>query len=458
MVLSEGIVFVDLETTGATASTDRITEIGIVEVDSSGVREWSHLVNPETRISPFIERLTGISNDMVATAPTFADLAEEVRGRLHGRLFVAHNARFDYGFLKNEFHRAGLDFRATVLCTVRLSRKLYPEHHKHSLDALIARHGLAVAVGQRHRALGDAQLIYQFWQLVQRDVAADTLAAALKALLARPSLPPQLDAAIVDDLPETPGVYFFHGEGEAERDLLLYIGKSKDIRKRVLSHFSNDRSSSKAMSLARQVRRVTWRETAGDIGAQLLEAALIKQLQPTHNRQLRRNDELCAWHIGDDGYPRLVCIDAPEFGRSDTLFGPFKSSREATRVLREIADAHGLCHALLGLETLAAGRPCFSRQLQKCRGACVGAETTVAHHARLLIALGKLHMVPWPFAGPAILREGDEVHLVDGWCYMGTAKAEDEIWTLLESAVPRFDPDTYRLLHKVVGRMKPVPR
>src|ERR1700693_4895500 len=118
------IVFVDLETTGATATADRITEIGIVEVSDRGVSEWSSLVNPEARISEFIERLTGISNAMVATAPTFASLADEVMARLQGRLFIAHNARFDYGFLKNEFKRAGQNFRATVLCTVKLSRKL----------------------------------------------------------------------------------------------------------------------------------------------------------------------------------------------------------------------------------------------------------------------------------------------------------------------------------------------
>ena len=121
------LAFVDLETTGATATADRITEIGIVEVDEQGVREWSCLVNPGTPISGFIERLTGISNAMVAQAPAFADLAAEVKARLEGRLFIAHNARFDYGFLKNEFKRAGQDFRATVLCTVRLSRKLGAE-------------------------------------------------------------------------------------------------------------------------------------------------------------------------------------------------------------------------------------------------------------------------------------------------------------------------------------------
>ena len=159
------LAFVDLETTGATATHDRITEIGIVEVDEDGsVREWQQLVNPGMRIPPFIEQLTGISNDMVADAPPFEAIADEALRRLHGRLFIAHNARFDYGFLKTEFKRLGVDFKANVLCTVKLSRALYPEHHRHNLDSLIERHGLH-AEG-RHRALADAQLIHQFWQKI----------------------------------------------------------------------------------------------------------------------------------------------------------------------------------------------------------------------------------------------------------------------------------------------------
>lgn len=157
------LAFVDLETTGATATADRVTEIGIVEVDEDGsVREWQQLVNPGTRIPPFIEQLTGISNEMVADAPPFAAVADETLRRLEGRLFIAHNARFDYGFLKNEFKRLGIAFRAPVLCTVKLSRTLYPEFHRHNLDSLIERHGLQADA--RHRALADAQLIHQFWQ------------------------------------------------------------------------------------------------------------------------------------------------------------------------------------------------------------------------------------------------------------------------------------------------------
>jgi DNA polymerase III subunit epsilon len=450
------LAFVDLETTGATATADRITEIGIVEVDAEGVREWSSLVNPEARIPEFIERLTGISNAMVASAPTFDRLAEEVRERLDGRLFIAHNARFDYGFLKNEFGRLGIDFRATVLCTVKLSRKLYPEHHKHSLDSLIERHGLVV--GDRHRALADARLIHQFWRHLHATFDQEQIGTAVSLLTARPSLPAHLDASLVDTLPEGHGVYLFYDEN----DLPLYVGKSKQIRKRVLAHFAADRNSAKEMSLAQQVRRVEWIVTEGEVGALLTEAALIKRLQPLHNQRLRRNDELCAWQLRQESQdlwrPHLVTIGEVDFARSEDLFGPFKNAREAKRILTCIADEHGLCHAVLGIEEVNSGRACFGHQIRKCKGACVGKEPLSTHSGRLMAALARLRIKPWPFNGPALLREGSEAHVIDGWCCLGTAKTEDEVWSLLESGRPAFDHDTYKILVKLEKRLARIVR
>lgn len=448
------LAFVDLETTGATATADRITEIGIVEVDEDGVREWSCLVNPGAPISAFIERLTGISNAMVADAPAFEDVAAEVRARLEGRLFIAHNARFDYGFLKNEFKRVGEDFRCTVLCTVRLSRKLFPQHARHNLDSLIERHGLTVS--SRHRALGDARLIHQFWNRMRAEVAPELLADTVRLLTARPSLPAGLDPAAVDDLPEGAGVYLFYGEN----DLPLYVGKSKELKKRVLSHFAADHAGTREMSLASQVRRIECIETGGEIGALLKEAALIKQLQPIHNRSLRRNQEQCFWQLVEarpgEWLPRLRLAGEPDFGPQDLLFGPFKSAREAKRTLTELAKEHHLCHSLLGLETPKAGKPCFAHQLQQCKGACVGREPVSFHSARLMAALGRHRLLTWPFAGPAWIREGDEVHLIDHWRHLGTARSEADLHDLLEAPAPAFDRDSYRILVKALARMTPL--
>lgn len=448
------LAFVDLETTGATATADRITEIGIVEVDEKGVREWSCLVNPGTPISGFIERLTGISNAMVADAPAFEDVAEEVKARLDGRLLIAHNARFDYGFLKNEFKRAGQDFRATVLCTVKLSRKLFPQHAKHNLDSLIARHDLTVS--SRHRALGDARLIHQFWTRLQAEVAPELLAQTVKTLTARPSLPAGLDPAAVDDLPDGAGVYLFFGEN----DLPLYVGKSKELKKRVLAHFAADHAAAREMNLAQQVRRIECIATGGEIGALLKEAALIKQLQPIHNRVLRRNEELCFWQLievrAGEWRPALLLASDLGHRQQDHLYGPFKSARDAKRTLTELAKEHHLCHSLLGLEKVKAGKPCFAHQLQQCKGACVGKEPMSFHSARLMAALGRHRLSPWPFTGPAWIREGGEVHLIDHWRHLGTARCEADLHELLDVPPPAFDRDAYRTLLKVLDRMIPL--
>jgi DNA polymerase-3 subunit epsilon len=449
------LAFVDLETTGATATIDRITEIGIVEVDADGtVREWQQLVNPGIRIPPFIEQLTGISNAMVADAPPFAEIAGEALRRLEGRLFIAHNARFDYGFLKNEFQRLGIAFRAPVLCTVKLSRMLFPEHKRHNLDSLIERHGLHAEA--RHRALADAQLIHQFWQRIHVAPGLETVQAALKTLNAHPSLPSQLDPGIIDELPETPGVYLFYGENA----LPLYIGKAKDIRKRVLSHFAADHKSPKDMALAQQIKRIDWQETAGEIGALLKEAALVKEMQPSHNRQLRKNDEVCTWTLVDEGdgwlRPELRSAREIEFSLRSSCYGLFKSKKEATDVLRALADSHNLCDTLLGLEKGIPGKPCFGHQIKRCKGACVGHESLAKHSMRLVGALTGLKLVSWPYAGPALIREGDEAHLIDGWRYLGTVSSDEDIHALLAAPRPPFERDTYKILAKYVGKMTPL--
>lgn len=289
------LAFIDLETTGGTAALDRITEIGIVTVDAGGVAEWSTLVNPQTPIPPFIQKLTGIDDAMVAGAPVFAEVADAVQERLAGRLFIAHNARFDHGFLKSEFKRLGIDLKATVLCTVRLSRRLYPEEPRHGLDALIARHGLTVAT--RHRALDDARVIWHFWQKARAELSEARIDAEVAALTAQPKLPPQLDPNLAEEIPEGPGVYLFYGED----DQALYVGKSSGLRRRVLAHFGKARPSPREAALAEQVRRIDWIETGGELGTQLAEADLVRRLHPRHNRQPKvalSRAQLAPWPYG----------------------------------------------------------------------------------------------------------------------------------------------------------------
>ena len=467
-LFGERIAFVDLETSGATAHHDRITEVGIVTVDPDGtVEEWSSLVNPGQRIPPFIEALTGISNDMVSDAPPFERVAAEVHKRLEGRLFIAHNVRFDYGFLKNEFGRLGFPFRPKMLCTAKLSRALYPEHRKHNLDSLIERHSLTCTA--RHRALGDAQVLWQFAQVIRRECDPQVLANSIGTQLKTPSVPPRLDPAVLDDIPDTPGVYLFYDE----KNTPLYVGKSVGLRSRVMSHFAGDHASGKEMRISMQLARIEWIETAGELGALLTEARLVKEMLPVHNRMLRRAGELCAFRW----IPGAVTCQAPELVRAADLdptrlaetFGTFRSKKKAIEALDAIAAEHGLCPVLLGLEkgtpraSHAPGgkpRPCFAFQLKKCRGACCGMEPIAAHNMRLLGALTKMRMKAWPYKGLTGFREtrpgsgGEPVtdmHLFDHWCYLGTVRSDEELRERLASRLePVFDLDTYKILSRIL--------
>src|SRR5258708_16447200 len=209
MDAADTLAFVDLETTGGNPAYDRITEIGIVRVRNGElIEEWSTLVNPECPISPYIEAFTGISSEMVANAPLFAVIAATAFARLRGAVFIAHNARFDHAFLRSEFRKVGVTYSPEALCTVKLSRRLFPEHVRHNLDAVMERHSLSCSA--RHRALGDARVLRDLWSKLQREIPADVFAAAAaQAVLTHPKLPAQLPPGLADELPESPGVYRF---------------------------------------------------------------------------------------------------------------------------------------------------------------------------------------------------------------------------------------------------------
>ena len=441
--------FVDLETTGTSALGDRITEIGIVRVDDDGARmrvtEWSSLVDPEVPIPPAIQALTGITDAMVASAPSFPTIANDVRALLDGCVFVAHNARFDYGFLKHAFARLERSFSARVLCTVRLSRRLFPDANGHGLDALIARH--AIPVSERHRALGDARAIWSFVEGLYRAEAADRIDTAIRRILRVPSLPPQLPSDAIETLPEAPGVYLFYGDNP----LPLYVGKSINLRDRVAAHFSQDWRSETDLRLSREVRRIEHQRTAGELGALLREAVLVKALMPAHNRALRRKEEagVARWR---EGAPAFVFALGVDRAALSDAYGPFASRASFRAALRALCTEHRLCARRLGLERGTSG-PCFARQLHRCDGVCVGAESPQQHDARVAAALAPLAIPAWPLAGAGYVREVSDdgervdVHVFRDWCFVGTARNDAELADLVECP-PRagFDPDVTKLL------------
>jgi DNA polymerase-3 subunit epsilon len=466
LMFAPAIAFVDLETTGTTPTGDRITEIGIVRVaEGEFVDEWSSLVNPGCTIPEDIQVLTGITNGMVRDAPTFSELRREVLERLQGHLFVAHNARFDYGFLKNEFRRLDIAFSAEVLCTVRLSRRLYPEAVGHGLDALIARHGLQDAIAPagsaragRHSALGDARAVWRFVQVVYRDRDPAEVEAAVKRLLKIPSLPPQLAADALEGLPEGPGVYRFYGVN----DLPIYIGKSVNLRERIRSHFSGDYRSANDVRISGEIQRIEVDPTAGELGALLKEARLVKELLPLHNYRLRRKLNACFIRLEGLRSPPevLQAKDIDWSARADgaeTLYGPFATRAHVKAMLEEIAAAEGLCWRLLGWEK--RGGPCFARQVRKCRGACLGEETPEQHNLRLATALHDHRLLEWPWPGRVAIRERhpdgslDEAHVFERWSHIGTARSEDELEDLARSSAEiDFDPDVYRILVSYIAK------
>jgi DNA polymerase-3 subunit epsilon len=453
------VAFVDVETTGGHPAWHRITEIAIVGMADGEVEwRWSTLVNPGVGIPPSIQRLTGISDEMVCTAPTFAELVPEITRRLEGRRFVAHNARFDYGFVRAEMRRAGHHFVAPLACTVRLSRELFPDAGRHNLDSLIERHGLVCE--SRHRALPDADVLAQFWRVLLREVEPAAFAAALDKVGRRPSLPAHLPEDLPDELPEAAGVYRFYGEGDA----LIYVGKANNLRERVLSHFSGATRDAKSQRLSAQVRRLEWTETAGELGALLLESRLVRELQPVYNRKLRGNSETWTWHFADEAAaPELLSLDGAVPAQGDA-FGLYKTARQARTALVNAARDARLCLRVLGLETGGEGS-CFARQLGKCTGACVGEEPLARHALRVKLALAPFKIKSWPYRGPIVIEErsAQDVlhwHVIDGWQYLGTV-----VPGLDESSIdtPRsgFDADVYRILgrHLKNGarRVKPWP-
>lgn len=253
-----------------------------------------------------------------------------------------------------------------------------------------------------------------------------------------------------EDLPAAPGVYIFHGLDDA---LPLYIGKSVNVRQRVMAHL---RTEDEARML-RQTQTIRVIRTAGELGALLLEASLIKSRQPLYNQRLRRTRQLCSWQWPGPGQPecpRLVDTRTVQFAHTPGLYGLFASRHAAQEALLALAEEHHLCHVVLGLEKAPAGKACFRHQIRRCPGACCGAEPLSAHQTRLALALQQLAVDCWPRPGAVAFTETCPLdarfvqhHVVRNWCYLGSASTLQEA-RLLDQANTGFDADGYKILCK----------
>lgn len=445
-MLPTKLAFVDIETTGGSPAYDRVIEVGILRVENGTVvATYDKLINPQTYIPPEISMLTGITAHHLDSAPTFRLVKDEISELLDDAVFVAHNARFDWGFLKSEFGRLGISFAPRPLCTARLSRMLFPRYRRHNLDSIIERFGFTCQ--PRHRALPDAKVLWDFYQVITKQFDTKKVETAVGKLLKKPSIPVRIGTDTVDRLPQGPGVYIFYGAKGAP----LYVGKSVNVRERVLSHFSADHTSTREFAITQQLTSIEAIETEGELGALLTESSLIKSLAPIHNRLLRNKEKLVvAYKTSKDGYDCPMVTETDQILTKDInrVLGVFRSQTAAKKYLVTLANEHSLCQKLLGVEKGKGA--CFGYQLSTCQGACVGKESPAKYNMRVTIAFHKTKVRAWPFTGPIVIEEGDIGHVVHMWCYLGTLKEVDsENWN---DFVPQasFDYDTYQILARYI--------
>jgi DNA polymerase-3 subunit epsilon len=302
--------------------------------------------------------------------------------------------------------------------------------------------------------MGDAKSILQFWQHCEEHFGEEKLLAAANQVMGRPSLPPHIDPSLIEAMPDTPGVYIFY----AENDECLYIGKSKHIKTRVLSHFQGALNQRKEAKLSLQVRHIEWIETGGELGALLLESQLIKERLPLTNVLLRKSTNLYAWQLDDtpSGYLGTTLISKKELkpGLQDNIYGLFKSKKDATDFLKNVAERHMLCEAVLELEKVRPGQSCFAYQLKKCAGHCIGVGNKDIFNLQLRTALEALKVSKWPYPGAIAVVEAEDCHVFLNWCYLGKSNSQEHAEELIYSANPQFDHDIYKILKSYLSSTK----
>ncbi len=368
---------IDIETTGGSARHERITEIAVYIHDGTTiVEEYSTLVNPERNIPYFITSLTGITNEMVEDAPKFYEVARKIVELTEGNVFVAHNARFDYSFIRQEFGMLGFNFRRPLLDTVSLSRKLLPGHRSYSLGNLCK--DLGIEISGRHRASGDAMATVRLLELLlEKDKALESGSLIKNRKAAK--LHPALDMARLEEIPDEPGIYYFHDEaGE-----VIYVGKSRNLSQRVNTHLSNN-TSGRAMEMRSQIADISWERTGNELIALLLESAEIKSKKPLFNRAQRRTG--FRWGIysytDEKSYIRFEYRNVND---DEIPLSLFTSRDRARGKLEQIINDYNLCQKLCGM--YETDGPCFHRQVSLCRGACCGDEEPQPYNERALMAL-----------------------------------------------------------------------
>lgn len=369
---------VDIETTGGYAGFHRITEVAVVHHDGhtvTGVHQT--LINPERDIPPYITALTGITPEMVVHAPTFREVADEILTWLEGRVFVAHNAQFDFGFLKKEFNAIGVKWDAQRLCTVRISRRLIPGLRSYSLGRLTEH--LGITIDGRHRAGGDAQATAQVFEVLLRRDSTGEIGKMLRRTSRETTLPPNLERDELEKLPEATGVYYFHNV----RGEIIYVGKAKNIRKRISGHFSGTAPEWNRTSIRNEIHRISFQLTGTELIALILEAQEIRKWWPRYN--LAQKEKRERWGVlsytDQAGYQRLV-VNVVRKGSQPLI--ELETKGDAWNMVWQLVREFSLCPKLSGLEKTAG--VCAEVASGSCNGACIGSEPPHQYNERLKAA------------------------------------------------------------------------
>ena len=366
----------DIETTGGKYNEEGITEIAIYKFDGHQiVDQFFSLVNPEKNIQPFVINLTGINNQMLRNAPKFHEVAKRIIEITDNCIIVAHNAQFDNRILSTEFDRLGYPFEKNMLCTVELSKKLIPDLPSYSLGKLVR--SLGIPITDRHRAQGDAKATVELFKLLlEKDIEKVIISDTIKKDPKRQLEPKLLD--IIESAPTKTGVYYMH----RKNGKIIYVGKSKNIKKRLIQHFTNDNKKSKKIQL--EVVSVSYEETGNDLIAQLKESQEIKQLKPIFNHALKNNifQRQLYSYIDKSGYINLKIEKVPiEKEEEKNIITTFTNYQQGRSFLYKITDEFHLCQKLNHLEKTDGS--CFNHDLKMCNGACIQSETSVNYNLRV---------------------------------------------------------------------------
>lgn len=373
---------VDIETTGSHSGFHRITEVAVVHhngVAITGIHQT--LINPEREISPFISALTGIHPDMLKNAPTFSEVADEVFQWLDGRVFVAHNAHFDFAFLKKELEEAGYSWNPKRLCTVRLSRKIIPGLRSYSLGRLAE--ALNVSIQNRHRAGGDAEATAKIFELLLKKDSGAMIEKTLKRNSGEMTLPPHLDREQYEKLPSSPGVYYFHDV----KGKIIYVGKAVNIKKRIAGHFTGAATQWNRTHIRNEIHRISYELTGTELIALIHEAQEIQRLWPKYN--LAQKEKRERWGLfsyqDQQGYLRF---SLSVLARGTRPLITVENKAELWNLVWEKVKTHQLCPKLTGLEK--APQACHLHASGECLGACDFKESLERYNERAMEAIRTL--------------------------------------------------------------------